>query len=116
MPRDERDSLTISTLGDLIDTGATLYVNCDGGNCWNSNKVDLEKLARKHGREYGCMATDLRRLRWRCQKCQSRSVTFTQTPGGKQYSAIRDKAREDKLSPDFTDLDSPSAAGSPSPA
>jgi hypothetical protein len=75
------------TLGALIDGGYTLYVFCASDNCNESNKVDLEALAGRYGRDHGAMHWDLVKLPWRCQRCGSRSVSFRLQPGGIQYAS-----------------------------
>lgn len=78
-------SISITTFGDMIDKGFTLWVYCDTWGCHHGKQADLHALAARYGRDYGSTHDDLVKLPWRCEKCGGRKVTFRLQPGSKQY-------------------------------
>lgn len=58
-------SMAIATLGDLIDHGYSLRVNC---SCGRSEWMNLEKVAKVAGRNQSWLADDLV-PKLRCDRC-----------------------------------------------
>ena len=80
-------SISINTIGDMIDKGFTLWVYCDTWGCHHGKQADLQALAKLYGRDHGAMHDDLVKLPWRCEECGGRKVTFRMQPGSKQYQS-----------------------------
>lgn len=80
--------LKVETIGDMIDGGYGLAACCEGRGCNHRADLDLEALARRLGRDHGCMHNDLAPY-LRCTVCDSRKVGLRMSPYKKSsgYSA-----------------------------
>jgi len=78
-----KQPLTIDTLGACIDGGYTITMHCEarhnGLMCHYSKVLDLEKLAKKLGRDHSSMHNDLVPHLW-CLKCGSKNVSIRLGP------------------------------------
>ena len=88
--------LIISTIGDLIDEGYSLRIFCDDWvdslPCHTSKKFDLEELARRWGRDHGCMHRDLV-PEYRCPRYGSKTPAPDTSPfQGPECQDFRDRA------------------------
>jgi hypothetical protein len=70
-------SVSISTLGDLIDQGYTLTASCeaDPHNCRHSQEIDLVALAKRLGRDHSYLRQNLSH-KLRCSRCGARGPGF----------------------------------------
>lgn len=74
----------LDTIGKMIDSGSRLWVHCNNHGCWNRQEIDLEALAARKGRDFGCSHWDLIKVFY-CAPCrdaglQDRNINFTHNP------------------------------------
>ncbi|PSH59048.1 hypothetical protein CU102_27755 [Phyllobacterium brassicacearum] len=68
-------SMSLSTLGALIDTDHMLRACCNNPKCRHYAKLDLEYLAVKLGRDHSSMRDDLV-PKLKCSKCKSKNISL----------------------------------------
>ena len=78
MPLHPDGSISIETIGDFIDEGYAYSVTCD--DCGRFNRLNLEALAEKLGRDHSALAGALSR-RMKCKGCGSKRMTFNVSTG-----------------------------------
>jgi hypothetical protein len=90
-----------STFGQCLDSGYEIYVCCESSShCHHGKKLDLEAMAAKYGRDHGTLHADLIKLRWKCEKCGGRKVSFRYQPGGIQYARKDGPGKPEGIDPD----------------
>jgi hypothetical protein len=65
--------LSLTTIGGLIDNGYILQAHCNSIKCRHRSKLDLEELAKKLGRDHGCLHDQLAPKLY-CSKCKSKDI------------------------------------------
>ncbi|MGE0653264.1 MAG: hypothetical protein AB7P12_16195 [Alphaproteobacteria bacterium] len=72
-------SISLRTLGDLIENRHRLYICCEaspgGRRCNHDALVYLEQLAVRLGRDHGCLHDDLVG-KFRCARCGSKAISL----------------------------------------
>jgi hypothetical protein len=72
-------SISLSTIGDLIDNRHRLYICCEakagGQRCNRNSLADLEALAARLGRGHGWLLVHLSG-KFRCARCGSKAISL----------------------------------------
>lgn len=79
MPRHPDGSISISTIGDMIDEGYRASYYCDTFGCENKGDIDFPAFGEWLGRDHGALKKDLERY-YKCPLCGGRKVSFSVQP------------------------------------
>lgn len=61
--------LTIDTIGKVLAMGAEISVNCHAYGCAHGGRLNLVRIAQRHGMDYPCSDVGLRKVVF-CPRCR----------------------------------------------